>query len=129
MSKLLLDTCAVLWWFDNSDRLSASARNAIGDEGSTVYVSPVSAFEIATKHKLGKLVGAENLILNWHPLTGAQYFEDMDVSIDDGLFAGSLPFIHKDPCDRLLAAQAMNEHAEIVSSDEIFDLYGVRRLW
>lgn len=129
MSKLLLDTCAVLWWFDNSDRLSDRARESISDEGSVVYVSPVSAFEIATKHKLGKLLGAENLILNWNPLTGAQYFEDMDVSVADGLLAGSLPLIHKDPFDRLLIAQAMNENAALVSSDEVFDAYGVRRLW
>ena len=102
----LLDTHALLWWFVDDPRLSSAARAAIADETNEVMVSAASAWEIATKHRLGKLPEAEGAVARWHQLVAADGFGIAPVRDDHGLRAGSYPVAHRDPFDRILAAQA-----------------------
>ena len=127
--RLLLDTHAFLWWLAGSRRLSASAHRAIADESNDVLISAASAWEIATKHRIGKLPGAEALALDIAGTIDNQDFEELAVTVDDGARAGALPGPHSDPFDRMLIAQALSRNLTVVSVDSVFDRYGVRRLW
>lgn len=127
--RTLLDTHAFLWWISDSRRLSASARRVIEDETNTILVSAASAWEITTKHRIGKLARAEVLALDVTGSIAGQGFEELAITVDDAARAGRLPGLHRDPFDRVLIAQALARDMAIVSADRVFDGYGVRRLW
>lgn len=127
--RLLLDTHAFLWWLAGSRRLSRSARQAIEDEANDVLVSAASAWEITTKHRLGKLPEAEEVALDVSATISSQSFEELPISVDDAGRAGRLPGPHRDPFDRVLVAQALARDLVVVSTDPVFDGYAVQRLW
>jgi PIN domain nuclease of toxin-antitoxin system len=124
MMRLLLDTHAVIWWLAADACLGEEARTAIGNSDSAVFVSAVTAFEVATKKKLGKLNTPDDLIQQLR----ANAFEELPVTFEHGLAAGQLPLHHKDPFDRLLIAQAQCEDLTIVTSDRMVRLYDVRTM-
>ena len=126
---LLLDTHTFIWWFEGSRRLSIQARRAIADEENDVLVSAASAWEIATKYRLGKLPEAEALAMDIPGAIARQSFEELPVSVADAARAGALPGPLKDPFDRLFIAQARGHNLVLVSNESLFDRYGVRRLW
>ena len=127
--RLLLDTHAFLWWLDGDRRLSRKVRALIGDEGNVVLVSAVSAWEISTKARLGKLPGAVDVAADIAGSVAAQDFSGLDITILHAQRAGRLPGEHRDPFDRMLVAQAQLEDLPIVSDDPVFDAYGVSRVW
>lgn len=127
--RLLLDTHAFLWWLAGSRRLSQSARQAIEDEANDVLVSAASAWEITTKHRLGKLPEAEEVALDVSGAIAGQSFEELPVSVSDAARAGALPTPLRDPFDRMLIAQALRRDLILVSIEAPFDAYGVRRVW
>jgi PIN domain nuclease of toxin-antitoxin system len=127
--KLLLDTHALLWWFVNDRRLSAPARAAILDERNDIHVSAVSAWEIATKDRLGKLSEAKDAAPRFMDLVAADGFRLLNVSCEHGLRAGGYPNSHGDPFDRMLAAQAELEGMLLVSRDPVFRDFPIRILW
>ena len=127
--RLLLDTHALLWWFAGNENLSLRARSAIGDAESIVFVSAASAWEIATKYRIGKLPLAASLLGDLEMLLSAQNFRDLPISLSHAQSAGSLPGEHRDPFDRILIAQAMSENLTLVSNERLFDAFGVARLW
>ena len=127
--KLLLDTHALIWWLRGDARLSALAQTAIADPGNSVLVSAVSAFEVTTKHRLGKLPEAEILARDFDGERRQEGFEALDITIDHAALAGRLQGEHRDPFDRLLIAQALAEGLVLVSNEAVFDGFGVRRLW
>lgn len=124
---LLLDTQAFLWWVTDDPRLSKRASRAIA--ASPCLVSVASCWEMAIKVSLGKLTvpGAvdrfvqEQLEVNGFSLLG--------VTLEHVAVVAVLPFHHRDPFDRLLAAQALAEDVAVVSADRVFPRYGVTRLW
>ena len=127
--RLLLDTHAFLWWLAGNERLSMTGRQAIDDAGNDVVVSAVSAWEITTKHRIGKLPEASAVA---HDVAGAiasQGFEELPITVDDAERAGRLPGLHRDPFDRMLIAQAIAHDMTIISIDGRFDQYGVNRIW
>ena len=126
--QVLLDTHAFLWWLGGNPRMPGSARRAI-DDANTVFVSAASAWEIATKHRIGKLPQAEAVALDVTGCIAGQGFEELAITVDDAERAGRLPGLHRDPFDRVLIAQALVRDLAIVSVDQAFDGYGVRRLW
>lgn len=127
--RLLLDTHALLWWLaGDATRLSAHARAAIETDENEVYVSAASAWEISTKHRLGKL-DAAILSGQFMKVVLQQAFIALDITMDHADRAGSLPGTHRDPFDRMLIAQAQAEHLMLVSNETVFDGYGVRRVW
>ena len=126
--QVLLDTHAFLWWLGGNPRMPGSARRAI-DAADTVFVSAASAWEIATKHRIGKLPQAEAVALDVTGCIAGQGFEELAITVDDAERAGRLPGPHRDPFDRVLIAQAQVRDLAVVSVDRTFDGYGVRRLW
>ena len=127
--KLLLDTHALLWWLDGDERLPAEARERIGDEDNAVLVSAASAWEIATKVRIGKLPGAVEVAERMPEILLSQGFTSLPISIEHARKAGLLAGPHRDPFDRMLIAQAQLENLLLVSNEELFDAYGVQRLW
>ncbi len=129
MVRTLLDTHAFLWWISDSRRLSTPARRAIEDDANTIFVSAASAWEITTKHRIGKLARAEAVALDVTGTIAGQGFEELAITVDDAARAGRLPGLHRDPFDRVIIAQALARDMAIVSVDQAFDGYGVHRLW
>ena len=127
--RLLLDTHALLWWLDGDRRLSRRARTAIGEAENTVFVSAASAWEITTKNRLGKLPGAADVAADVAGAVSGQGFAPLDITIVHAQRAGRLPGEHRDPFDRMLIAQSQLEDLQIVTDDNVFDAYGVERLW
>jgi PIN domain nuclease of toxin-antitoxin system len=127
--RLLLDTHALLWWLAGDEALSNTAREAISDPGNDVFVSAASAWEIATKYRLGKLPGAAAIAADIAGAVASQDFTELPINIRDGQIAGGLPAIHKDPFDRMLIAQAITADMVIVSNEALFNAYAVARLW
>ena len=126
---MLLDTHAFIWWFSGSNRLPPTARQAIADEANDVFVSAASAWEIATKYRLGKIPNAAELALDIGGAIAAQNFRTLSITVDDAVRAGSFPGPLRDPFDRILIAQALAHNHILVSNESLFDMYGVRRLW
>lgn len=126
--NILIDSHILLWWFSRSRRLSPPVRQAIEDPQNRVYVSAAAAWELAIKVNLGKL-DAKSLISNFPQLLLEEGFHRLAISTDHALRAGTLPRHHNDPFDRMLVAQAQALNCPIVSTDLVFDSYGVRRIW
>jgi PIN domain nuclease of toxin-antitoxin system len=123
--KLLLDTHTLLWSATAPDRLAPDARAALEDGTHDVMVSIVTAWEIAIKQSLGKLDlarPAERWLPDVLTRTG---FEVAELSLSAALRVRSLAWHHRDPFDRLLIAQALDDGFTIVTRDEAFDAYGV----
>jgi len=127
--RVLIDTHALLWWLDGDRRLSRRARAVIGDVANVVLVSAASAWEITSKARIGRLPGALEVAADVAGHVTAQAFTALDISMLHAQRAGRLPGDHRDPFDRMLAAQAQLEDLPIVSNDEVFDSYGVNRVW
>ncbi len=127
--RLLLDTHTLIWWLATDPNLSMAARDAIADDSNEVYVSAASVWEIATKHRIGKPPGGAFLVADMAGIMAAQGFIGLAISIQHGLKAGSLPGPHRDPFDRMLVAQAMDDDLVLLSDETVFDRYGVKRLW
>lgn len=127
--QLLLDTQALLWWLTADAALSAQARKAIADGGNNIYVSAASAWEIATKHRLGKLSRAVIIAADVEGAIKGQGFVSLPITVQHGQAAGSLPGSHRDPFDRMLIAQALLEKLVLVTNEKVFESYGISRLW
>jgi PIN domain nuclease of toxin-antitoxin system len=127
--RLLLDTHTLIWWLADTPSLPVSARKLIGSRNVPVLVSAVSAWEIATKVRLGRLDVAVDLAKNFAEHLTRERFESLSISTEHGIRAGSLPGSHKDPFDRMLVAQAQIESLVIVSNDVQLDGFGIRRVW
>jgi PIN domain nuclease of toxin-antitoxin system len=127
--QLLLDTHAFLWWLSGDNQLSAAAQSAIADEGNGIFISAASAWEITTKHRIGKLPGVAAIVADLEGAIVDQGFIGLPISLRHGQVAGALPGTHRDPFDRMLIAQAMLENLVLVSNEQPFDAYGVGRLW
>ena len=127
--RLLLDTHAFLWWLDGDRRLSVKARRAIANDSNAILVSAVSAWEITTKARLGKLPGAADVAADVAACVAGQGFLSLDITLLHAQRAGRLPGTHRDPFDRMLIAQSQIEDVLLVSDDEVFDPFDVRRFW
>jgi PIN domain nuclease of toxin-antitoxin system len=127
--RLLLDTHTLIWWMTSDSHLSKSAHSLIEQKGNLSLVSAASAWEIATKVRLGRLPAAADLIQDFVADLARERIEILPVGADHGIRAGLLPGPHKDPFDRMLIAQALAENIPIVSNDRALDGYGATRLW
>lgn len=127
--RLLLDTHTMLWWLFGDRRLSLRAKAAIADESHVVLVSAASAWEITTKHRIGKLPQADVVAVDVERAVRGQGFQVLEISMHHAEHAGRLHSDHRDPFDRMLAAQASLEGLLVVSNDRVFDDLGVTRLW
>jgi len=129
VTAVLLDTNAFLWWIDESSRLSGRARRAISDPHHDCFVSLVSIWEMAIKCRLGKLKLPKPVAAFVPEHLNANRFRQLDIGFRDVARVEALPDHHRDPFDRLLIAQALERGLAVVTSDEVFGDYGVRRVW
>ena len=127
--RALLDTHALLWWFSDDPALTRPVRKIVGDTKNTVVVSAASAWEIATKVRLGKLPTGAGLAADFTGYIERERFQLLPISVEHALRAGLLPGSHGDPFDRMLIAQAQAENLPILSKEVIFDAFGLRRIW
>lgn len=127
--RLLLDTHAFLWFITDDPRLSATVKVLIADPTNEVLVSPASYWEIAIKVRLGKYpLSVPYLTFIVQGIDGNN-FKVLPIEPRHTELLTTLPLHHRDPFDRLLAAQALVENILLVSCDPILDAYGVQRLW
>lgn len=127
---LLLDTHVLIWALGAPDRLPAAVRARLADPREHLVVSAASAFEIATKHRLGRLPEATALVHGFTQQVDRLGADVMPIVASHATTAGSLEWSHRDPFDRMLAAQAMSEGFEFVTVDTVFrGLPGLVVLW
>jgi PIN domain nuclease of toxin-antitoxin system len=127
--RVLLDTHALLWAVLTPAALSRKASTTIADEANSIMVSAASAWEIATKVRLGKLPGAEALERRFLDAMDDAGYALLSIDAATALRAGRLTGDHRDPFDRMIAAQALALDIPIISSDLLLDSFGIRRLW
>lgn len=127
--RLLLDTHAFLWWVDDDKRLSRRARAAIADGENDFFLSLTSCWELAIKVSLGKLSLDANVEQFVSVQAATNGFTLLPVQFSHAARVARLPFHHRDPFDRMLAAQALVERLAIVSGEPVFQRYGVKRVW
>ena len=127
--KLLLDTCTVIWAALTPDLLDGKVQHLIANRSNTIHVSAVTAWEIATKVRLGKLPQAERLERQFLEVMETAGYVLLPIDAIVALRAGRLTADHRDPFDRMIAAQALSLDIPICSPDPHFDQFGVRRIW
>ena len=126
--KFLVDTHTLLWALRFPEELSEVARNIISDSSAELLVSIAVPWEMAIKSGTGKL-NAADILDDFDSLMEAAGYRMLDTSAKHVIQSGKLPLHHRDPFDRLLAAQALDLRIPIISCDELLDRYGVRRIW
>ncbi|WP_374072774.1 type II toxin-antitoxin system VapC family toxin [Alloalcanivorax xenomutans] len=124
MRRLLLDTHAFLWWLGDDARLGEHCRTLLADPRNEVYVSAVTAWEIAIKKGLGKLRAPDDI----DAVVEDEGFSKLPISVYHGDQAGSLPNLHRDPFDRMLIVQAQAEGLTLVTVDQHILQYPVKTL-
>lgn len=127
--RLLLDTHTFLWWVAADSKLSRRAKAAIAKSSNECLVSVASGWEIAIKASLGQL-RVEGALDRFLPEQLAENgFQPLAIDFRHTARVARLPFHHRDPFDRLLVAQAIEEELAVVTADPVFAQYGVKRVW
>lgn len=129
MTDYLFDTHALVWWWTGDKALSADVAREISDQSNSIYVSAVSAWEIATKCRVGKWQAAVPVFENFEELAAADGFVELSVTVMNGLLAGSLPGEHRDPFDRMIAAQAIQDELVVITRDPALARLGCATFW
>jgi len=126
----LLDTHTFLWAVRGSDKLSEAAIKIIEDVNVKVFVSAVSAYEIMNKHRIGKLAEFDDIARNYLDFVKKLGVDSLPISEQHAHFAGKFEWAHRDPFDRVLAAQAFHDNLMLITSDTVFEeLSWVKVLW
>ena len=125
----LLDTHTLLWWWSSPERLSPRVLSLVRQPDHTVYVSAGSAWEIATKHRIGKLPSGAAILHDWDKRVHEDRFLPLPISAGHARKAGGLIHDHRDPFDRVLAAQSMVEGLPVLSNDARLSALGAERIW
>jgi len=119
----------MIWWLADDPALPAAARRAIRARSNTILVSAASAWEVATKFRIGKLPLGRELSMHFDEILAQELFQPLPITSAHAARAGLLPGPHRDPFDRMLIAQSQAENLPIISADLVFDDYKLRRLW
>lgn len=127
--RLLLDTCVLLWWINRDSQLKIDIENQIRSPSNQVFVSAASAWEIAIKFNLGRLQLAEAPDVLVPATIRESRFTLLPILLPHALRAGALPWHHKDPFDRIIIAQSIEDDLTLVSPDAIFRNYRPKILW
>lgn len=130
MTRLLLDTHTLLWALAQPTSLSIRASALIRDTANSAFVSAASAWELATKHRLGRLPQAEAIVTGYAAHLAILGAEELPIRSSHALLAGGFRLEHRDPFDRMLAAQALIEGLALVSDDLAFQAFsGLETIW
>lgn len=126
--RYLLDTQILLWVFGESDKLTTAATRIIKDQKNNLYVSKASFWEVAIKINIGKLTLPFELDVLVQE-TVSNDIEILEIEMSHILKVVNLPLHHRDPFDRLIISQTIAEDIPVISSDDKFSLYGIKRIW
>jgi PIN domain nuclease of toxin-antitoxin system len=126
--RYLLDTHILLWTLESPEKLSGSTRKIVEDPASGLLLSIATPWELAIKTNAGKQ-DAGKILQQFDLLTSSGGYGLIETGVSHVIRAGKLPLHHRDPFDRLLAAQALDLRVPLISRDKVFDLYGVQRIW
>jgi PIN domain nuclease of toxin-antitoxin system len=127
--SLLLDTHTLFWWVTDSAEISEGARRRIADEDGHCFVSAASIFELSNKVRLGKLEPARELVERLQEVMEYYRFTPLPITFDHARLAGRLASPHRDPFDRLLAAQSIIENVPVITIDAAIGNLGARVVW
>ena len=127
--KLLVDTHALLWWAFDAPQLSARARGFLADPLNVIHVSSASAWEIATKYRLGRLPEVASLMQDVRGTFARAGLVELPITIAHAERAGMFPQPHRDPFDRMLAAQSIVEGFPIIGNDPQVAAFGAKQVW
>jgi PIN domain nuclease of toxin-antitoxin system len=127
--SFLVDTHTLLWWLFNDRRLSRRARAVLADPENRIVVSAASAWEISIKHRLGRLDSAGPLLREFSLWMEKAGFVELPVTHEHAIRAGAWEIAHRDPFDRMLAAQSTLDGLRLVSRDPVFADFGLEPLW
>ena len=127
--RLLLDTHAFLWWLADDPRLSRRVRTLLGAVENELFLSSASAWEIATKHRLRKLPDAASVLTDFSAVLVDQHITPLAITVEHALEAGRLPAKHRDPFDRMLAAQSRLEGLPLVTDDQALQGLAAETIW
>jgi PIN domain nuclease of toxin-antitoxin system len=127
--RILFDSHALVWFLTGHARFSWRARSALEEPETIMCVSAVTAWEIANKVRLSEWPEAAHLAQMFTEIMDEFMLEPLAVTIEHARLAGSLPGAHRDPFDRMLAAQAQIENMPLVTADPVFRMFGTRVLW
>lgn len=127
--RYLLDTHSLIWFIGGNVQLSFYARQLMDDEANELFVSSASLWEMAIKFSIGKLELGQPFETLFPAQLENNSIEILGISVEHLKAVCSLPFHHRDPFDRLIIAQAQVEKLPIISTDTIFDRYGIKREW
>jgi PIN domain nuclease of toxin-antitoxin system len=126
--KVLLDTHAFLWFVNDDPQLSLAAKTLMESEVD-LLLSVASLWEIAVKVSIGKLDLPKSFDSFIPEQLQINEIEVLPIELRHLSMVASLPLYHRDPFDRLLISQSMVEELSIISTDKVFDRYGVNRSW
>lgn len=127
--KYMLDTHTYLWWVFDAPELSEMARALIADRNNGILVSPASAWEIATKHRLNRLPEAHVLVQDVAGWTRKAGFTELPIETHHAQRAGSFIQQHKDPFDRMIAAQSLVEQLPVIGRNEALRTFVISLVW
>jgi PIN domain nuclease of toxin-antitoxin system len=124
----LVDTQSFIWFVENDEKLPAKIKQLMEREDVRLLISIASLWEITIKMSLGKLIlsGSIEKIINDLSLNG---FDLMKIEPEHLITLSKLEYIHRDPFDRIIIAQTISADIQLVSSDDIFSKYPVKRVW
>ena len=129
-SRVIVDTHVLLWMLTDPRLMSADARDTLRSQSLEVYVSAATAWELSTKHRLGRLPQADVILHAYGAHLERLGVHDLKITCAHALLAGTLDWQHRDPFDRMIAAQAMMESLTLITADNAFHtVNGVRTLW
>ncbi len=126
--RLLLDTHTLIWWLDAPASVGLRGYNFLADAQNEIFISPIVPWEIALKANKHRQI-PHRLVTDFHQVLRTEGFTAIGIDPLHAIRSGLLPFHHRDPFDRLLAAQSIEMNVPLVSKDAVFDRYGVQRIW
>ena len=128
MTRILCDTHIYFWWVTGDRKLPLLAQEALEDRSNDIYVSAVVAWELATKSRLGKWPSARAVLEEMSDVLAAKELMPLPITLKHAEVAGSFPVLHRDPFDRVLAAQAEVEDMLLATVDITFAQFNIRVL-
>lgn len=127
--RYLLDTHTLLWYWTEPENLSKTATLILTDENSEIYVSSASVWEMATKHRKGKLGKAKKVLDNFEQLLTDSDFKPLSVNWQHAKLSGEYALNHADPFDRMLVAQSQIENLSLISCDNEIKAFPIQMIW
>ena len=127
--KLLLDTCTFLWIAAGSNQLSSRAAQFFTDPANDVFLSVISTWEIAVKHSLGRLMLPAPPVQLIPRMREAHGVASLALGEEEALYSSKIPYLHRDPFDRMLICQAIVNGLAILTPDQLISQYPVRVIW